>query len=135
MIGIGAVGATELAINTTIEYVKDRNAFGQRIMDFQNTQFKLAECATKLDVMRTYVYQGIELCAEGELDSVKASMIKLHSSEVQCEVIDECVQLHGGYGYMTEYTVGKLYGDARVQRIYGGTNEIMKVLIARSLDQ
>jgi alkylation response protein AidB-like acyl-CoA dehydrogenase len=135
VIGIGALGASTLALDTTIEYVKDRKAFGKRIMDFQNTQFKLAECATKLDVMRNYVYEGIELCANGELDPVKASMIKLFTTDTQCEIIDECLQLHGGYGYMTEYTIGKLYADARVQRIYGGTNEIMKVLISRSLDQ
>jgi alkylation response protein AidB-like acyl-CoA dehydrogenase len=103
-------------------------------MDFQNTRFKLAEMKTKAEVTRSFLNDGIEKLDAGTLDASTASMAKWWGSQTQCEIMDECVQLHGGYGYMMEYPITRLYADARVQKIYGGTNEIMKELIARSLD-
>ena len=128
-----AVVAIERAIKVTTDFVKERKAFGQRVMDFQNTQFKLAECATRALVARTFVDQCVMWHLEGKLDATTASMAKYWCTDTQCEIIDECLQLHGGAGYMMEYPIAEMYADARVQRIYGGTNEIMKVLIARSL--
>ena len=133
-IGIMALGAIDFAIAETVKYVQDRKAFGQRVMDFQNTRFKLAECKTKAEVLRSFVYDCIAKLEEGELDAAIASMVKYWGSEVQNEVMHECLQLFGGYGYMMEYPIARLYADARVQMIYGGTNEVMKELIARSLD-
>ncbi len=127
------VVAMERAVSITVDYVRNRKAFGQTVLDFQNTQFKLAECKTKTTVARAFVDQCVEQHVRGELDATTASMAKYWVTDTQCEVIDECVQLHGGAGYMLEYDIGQMYQDARVQRIYGGTNEIMKVLIARSL--
>lgn len=115
-------------------YTQDRKAFGQRVMDFQNTRFKLAECKTKAEVLRSFVNDCIGRLINGTLDAPTASMAKYWGSEVQNEVMHECLQLFGGYGYMTEYPIARLYADARVQMIYGGTNEIMKELIARSID-
>jgi alkylation response protein AidB-like acyl-CoA dehydrogenase len=132
-IGLVAVGYMEGAINHTLAYVKDRKAFGRAIFDFQNTRFKLAECKTKLEVTRAFVDRCLEQNLEGKLDAATASMAKWWASQTQCEVMDECLQLHGGYGYMTEYPISRYYVDSRVQKIYGGTNEIMKELIARSL--
>lgn len=134
IIGITALGAIDFAINETVKYVQERKAFGQRVMDFQNTRFKLAECKTKAELLRSFVNECIELLERGELDATKASMVKLWASEVQNEVMHECLQLFGGYGFMMEYPIARLYADARVQMIYGGTNEVMKELIARSLD-
>ncbi|MEM1132736.1 MAG: acyl-CoA dehydrogenase family protein [Pseudomonadota bacterium] len=130
-----ALGACEAALAHTLEYVRGRKAFGQRVMDFQNTRFKLAECATKIAVTRAFVDQCMMRLANGELTSEEASMAKYWATEVQGEVVDECLQLHGGYGYMAEYPISGLYADARIQRIYGGTTEIMKEMIARSLDR
>ncbi len=127
------VVAMERAIGVTTEFVKQRKAFGQRVMDFQNTQFKLAECATKAMVARTFVDQCLLWHMDGKLDASTASMAKYWCTDTQCEIIDECLQLHGGAGYMNEYPIARMYTEARVQRIYGGTNEIMKVLIARGL--
>ena len=110
-----------------------REAFGQTIMDFQNTQFRLAECKTEAHIARVFVDSCIQRLIAGELDTETASMAKWWTSDKQCEVIDACLQLHGGYGYMWEYPIAKMYADARVQRIYAGSNEIMKVVIARSL--
>ena len=135
IIGISAVGMSDYAIEKTVDYVQNREAFGQRIMDFQNTRFKLAEAKTKLEVTRAFVNQCIAQHDRGELDAATGSMAKLWGSEVQNEIVDECLQLFGGYGYMAEYPISHLYRDARVQRIYGGTNEIMKELIARDLDK
>ncbi|MEM7404581.1 MAG: acyl-CoA dehydrogenase family protein [Pseudomonadota bacterium] len=134
IIGIMAVGASDYAIEQTVEYAKHRKAFSQRVMDFQNTRFKLAEAKTKLEVTRAFIDQCITQHEAGKLDAATGSMAKLWGSEMQGEIIDECLQLHGGYGFMSEYPISHLYADARVQRIYGGTNEIMKELIARDLD-
>ncbi len=134
LIAIQALGAMDFALAQTVEYVQGRKAFGQRVMDFQNTRFKLAECKTKTEVLRAFTTQSIGGLIEGTLDAATASMAKLYGSEMQGQVMDECLQLFGGYGYMMEYPIARAYADARVQRIYGGTNEIMKELIARSLD-
>ncbi len=129
-----AVVVMERAIDVTLDFVKQRKAFGQRVWDFQNTQFKLAECRTKARVARTFVDQCLLWHLDGKLDAETASMAKYWCTDTQCEIVDECVQLHGGAGYMLEYEIGRLYGDSRVQRIYGGTNEIMKLLISRQMD-
>ena len=132
-VGILAVAAMERALALTVDYVKERKAFGKTIADFQNTQFKLAECKTEAHIARVFVDNCIERLMRDELDAETASMVKWWTSDKQCEVIDECLQLHGGYGYMWEYPIAKMYADARVQKIYAGSNEIMKVLIARGL--
>ena len=129
-----AVVEMERAIETTIEFVKQRKAFGQRILDFQNTKFKLAECKTEALIARTFVDQCLLKHMRGELDASTASMAKYWCTQKQCDIIDECLQLHGGAGYMDEYPISRMYKDARVQKIYGGTNEIMKELIGRTLD-
>lgn len=134
LIAIQALGAIDFALEQTIAYTQDRKAFGQRVMDFQNTRFKLAECKTKAEVLRSFVNDCIAQLIAGTLDAPTASMAKYWGSEVQNEIMHECLQLFGGYGYMTEYPIARLYADARVQMIYGGTNEIMKELIARSID-
>ena len=134
LIGITALGAMDLAVGMTADYAKQRKAFGQRIMDFQNTRFKLAEAKTKCELLRSFVNDCISRLEVKELDPATASMAKYWGSQVQNEVMNECLQLHGGYGYMSEFPISRLYTDARVQMIYGGTNEIMKELIARSLD-
>lgn len=133
VIAISAIGCMEKAIDLTLDYVNERSAFGKPISGFQNTQFKLAEVKTKAEVGRAFVYECIEKCAKGELDPATASMAKLWTTDAQCEVVDDCLQLFGGYGYMDEYPIAQMYADARVQRIYGGTNEIMKLLISRSM--
>jgi acyl-CoA dehydrogenase len=132
-IAMQGVAMMERALTVTAQYVKDRKAFGKQLIDFQNTQFKLAECKTKATVAKVFVDHCIEQLVAGKLDAATASMAKYWVSDVQCEVIDECLQLHGGWGYMNEMEIGRMYRDARVQRIYGGANEIMKVLIARTL--
>lgn len=133
LIACGAVGAMEGAVRKTIEYVKERKAFGKSIMDFQNTKFKLAECKTNTVVARTFLDSCIEAHLKGELSVETAAMVKYWTTDMQGKVLDECVQLHGGYGFMMEYDVAEMWTDARVQRIYGGTNEIMKDLISRKL--
>lgn len=133
-IGITALGSIDYAIAETVRYVQERKAFGQRVMDFQNTRFKLAECKTKAEVLRSFINDCIARLEEGKLDAATASMAKYYGSQTQNEVMAECLQLHGGYGFMMEYPIARLYADARVQTIYGGTNEIMKDLIARSID-
>jgi len=132
-IAVQGVAAAERGLKETLAYVKERKAFGKRVIDFQNTQFKLAEVKTKLTVARVFVNHCIGLHLKGQLDAATASMAKYWVTDIQGETIDEMLQLHGGYGYMTEYPIAQLYKDARVQRIYGGTNEIMKLLIARTL--
>jgi len=134
VIAITALGAIDFALSETITYVQGRNAFGKRVMDFQNTRFKLAEMKTKAEVLRAFVNDCIARAEAGTLDAATASMAKYWGSETQNEVMHECLQLFGGYGFMMEYPIARLYADARVQMIYGGTNEIMKELIARSLD-
>ncbi len=133
IIGCGAVGAMEGAVARTIAYCKEREAFGGPLMQFQNTRFKLAECQTKTTVAHAFLDACIAEHLEGKLTVEKAAMAKYWLSDTQGEVLDECLQLHGGYGFMQEYAIGEMWTDARVQRIYGGTNEIMKELIARSL--
>ncbi len=133
IIACGAVGAMEGAVERTVEYCKQREAFGGPLTQFQNTRFKLAECITRTKVARAFLDECITEHLRGELTVEKAAMAKYWITDTQCAVIDDCVQLHGGYGYMQEYAVAEMWADARVQRIYGGTNEIMKELIARSL--
>ncbi|MEZ5952812.1 MAG: acyl-CoA dehydrogenase family protein [Hyphomonas sp.] len=133
VIGLQGVGMIERAIHETVEYVKGRKAFGGTIFDFQNTQFKLAEAKTEATVAKVFVNHCTELLMKGELDAATASMSKYWVSDLQCKIVDECLQLHGGFGYMDEYPIAQMYADARVQRIYGGANEVMKMLIARTL--
>jgi len=132
-IALGGVAAMEGAYAETVRYTKERQAFGQKIADFQNTRFKLAEVATQVHVARVFVDRCIEQLVDGELDTETAAMAKWWITDVQQKVMDECVQLFGGYGYMNEYLVCRMFADSRVQRIYGGTNEIMKELISRSI--
>ncbi len=132
-IALGAVAKTQAIIDHTIEYVKQRKAFGTSVATFQNTRFKLAEAQTECQVARVFVDKCLELLMVGQLDAATASMAKYWCSDMENKVIDECLQLHGGYGFMWEYPVARAYADARVQRIYGGTNEIMKEVISRSM--
>ncbi|OGB18062.1 MAG: acyl-CoA dehydrogenase [Burkholderiales bacterium RIFCSPLOWO2_12_67_14] len=132
-IAIGAVAAAQAAIDWTVAYVKDRKVFGQPVASYQNTRYTLAELQTEVQVARVFVDKCCELVAVDKLDTATASMAKYWCSDLQCKVMDECVQLHGGYGYMWEYPITRAYADARVQRIYGGTNEIMKEVISRGM--
>ncbi|MBM3491496.1 MAG: acyl-CoA dehydrogenase [Alphaproteobacteria bacterium] len=132
-VAISAAANAEAALAWTIDYAKQRNAFGKPILAFQNTRFKLAELKSEVTVARVFVDRCIELMLAGELDAATASMAKYWTSDLQCRLIDECLQLHGGYGYMWEFPIARAYADARVQRIYAGTNEIMKEVIARTL--
>lgn len=133
IVAIQAIAMVERALSVTLDYVKERKAFGKRILDFQNTQFKLAELKSEATIGRVFVDHCIARHLDGDLDTTTASMAKYWLTDLQCKVVDECLQLHGGYGYMNEYPIARMYQDARVQKIYAGTNEIMKVLIARSL--
>jgi len=133
IIGCGAVGAMEGAVARTIEYCKERMAFGKPIIEFQNTRFKLAECKTNTTVARAFLDTCIAAHLKGELSVETAAMCKYWLSDLQGLVLDECLQLHGGYGFMQEYAVAEMWTDARVQRIYGGTNEVMKEIIGRKL--
>lgn len=133
IIAAQALAVIERAIAVTSDYVKERKAFGKPLLEFQNTQFKLAECKTEATVAKVFVQHCIDLHLRGKLDATMASMAKLWLTDKQCEIVDECLQLFGGYGYMNEYPIARMYADSRVQKIYGGTNEIMKLLIARSL--
>jgi acyl-CoA dehydrogenase len=132
-IAVTAVGAMERVLELTVDYVKQRSAFGRELFEFQNTRFVLAECATGARVARVFLDDCIRRHVAGELDATTASMAKWWCTEQQNVVTDRCLQLFGGYGYMLEYPIARAYADARVQKIYGGTNEIMKELIARSL--
>jgi acyl-CoA dehydrogenase len=133
MIGVGAVATTERAIAMTIKYAKERKAFGQALIDFQNTRFKLAQCKTEAHVGRVFVDHCIARFVAGQTDAADAAMAKYWLTESQCRIVDECVQLFGGYGYMTEYPIARIWTDSRVQRIYAGTNEIMLELIGWSM--
>ncbi|MFC4048092.1 acyl-CoA dehydrogenase family protein [Actinomadura syzygii] len=133
IIGITAVTATELALSVTTDHVKQREAFGGPLMEKQHVRFELAECATLAKVARTFLNECMATHLATGLDLPTSAMCKWWLTNVQCQVIDKCLQLHGGYGYMTEYTIARLYADARAQRIYGGADEIQKELIARSL--
>ena len=132
-IAIGAIASAEAALGWTIQYCRERKAFGQEIMQFQHTRFTLAELKTEVQIGRVFVDRCIELLLENNLDAATASMAKYWCSDLQFKVMDACVQLHGGYGYMWEYPITRAWADGRVQRIYGGTNEIMKELISRTL--
>jgi acyl-CoA dehydrogenase len=132
-IAISAVSSAQAAIDWTIDYTSQRKAFGQAVSQFQNTRFTLAELQTEVQVAQVFVDRCTNLLLEKKLDTATASMAKYWCSDLQCKVLDACVQLHGGYGYMWEYPVARAWADARVQRIYGGTNEIMKEVIARSM--
>ena len=132
-LAVGSVAAMESAIALTIDYTKQRQAFGKPIFEFQNTAFTLAERKTEATIARVFVDHCIAQLIAGELDTVTASMAKYWCSDKQAETADECLQLHGGYGYMEEYPIARMFVDARIQKIYGGANEIMKVIIARSL--
>ena len=133
IIGVAAQAATELALDLTIKYTKERHAFGKPVFNFQNTKFKLAECATTAKIGRVFLDDCISKHIAGELDVPTASMAKWWLSEQQNRVTDECLQFFGGYGYMEEYPISQLYTAARIQKIYGGTNEIMKEIISRFL--
>jgi acyl-CoA dehydrogenase len=132
-LAVGAVASMERAVRLTAEYAKERTAFGKPLLEFQNTAFKLAERKTEAMIARVFVDWCVERLVAGDLDTVTASMAKWWCSQKQVETADECLQLFGGYGYMQEYPISRMFIDARIQKIYGGTNEIMKVLIARSL--
>ena len=132
-IAIGAIAASQSVIDQTIEYVKERKVFGQAVASYQNTRYTLAELQTQVQVARVFVDKCIELLLVDQLDTATASMAKYWCSDLQGKVMDECLQLYGGYGFMWEYAVTRHYADARVQRIYGGTNEIMKEVISRSM--
>ena len=132
-VGTGAVATTEQAVAITTKHCKERMAFGKPLIEFQNTRFKLAECKAQAHIMRVFLDNCIERLNAGKLDAPTAAMAKYWLTERECAIIDECVQLHGGYGYMMEYPITRMWADSRVQRIYAGTNEIMKELIARSL--
>ncbi|HAJ75922.1 MAG TPA: acyl-CoA dehydrogenase [Gammaproteobacteria bacterium] len=133
IIAAGACAAIEKALRITSEYVKERKAFGKRILDFQNTQFKLAERFTEAKLARIFVDHCAMLLADGKLDDATAAMAKWWTTQKQNEIVDECLQFFGGYGYMMEYPIARMYADSRIQKIYGGSNEIMKLLIAREI--
>lgn len=133
VLGLMSVAHCERAIALTTDYVKNRKLFGQTLFDLQNTRFKLAECQTKTRIARVFLDHCVERVMDGTLDAATASMAKWWSADLQGQVVDECLQLHGGYGYMTDYPIARMYADARIQRIYGGAAEIQKEVIARTL--
>lgn len=132
-IAVVGIAAAETALEQTMQYCKERKAFGRSIGSFQNSRFKLAEMKTEITIARTFVDQCIMELNENKLTAEKAAMAKYWVTDLQCKVIDQCLQLHGGYGYINDFPIAKAYADARVQRIYGGTNEIMKEIIGRSM--
>ncbi len=132
-IAVQGIATIERALELTIQYVKGRKAFGKAILDFQNTQFELAECKTEATVARVFVNHCIGAHLQGKLDAATASMAKYWVSDLEGKIIDRCLQLYGGYGFMDEFPISRMYRDSRIQRIYGGANEIMKILIARTL--
>ena len=133
LLALGGVAGMEYALQLTVDYTRTRKAFGQALLEMQNTRFKLAEVKTQVHIARVFIDDCIAKLRDGKLDTVTASMAKLWITDTQCRVMDECLQLFGGYGYMKEYPISQLYADSRVQRIYGGANEIMKEIVARSL--
>ncbi|TDG04253.1 acyl-CoA dehydrogenase [Paraburkholderia guartelaensis] len=133
IIALGALSAMEKALDVTTAYVRERKVFGMSLLDMQNTRFKLAECKTHATIARTFIDDCMAKVLRGELDAETAAMAKWWCTQRSCEIIDECLQLHGGYGYMMEYPIARLYVNARVSKIFGGSNEIMKELIARTL--
>lgn len=135
LIAVGAVASMQRAIRETLQYVSQRQVFGKPLMAMQNTRFKLAECQTQMTVARSFVDDCIMRLQRGELDVPTAAMAKWWTTETLCKIVDECLQLHGGYGYMTEYPIARMYADVRVSRIYGGANEVMKELVARAMEK
>ena len=132
-IGVAAAAAAAAALKRTLEYVLSREAFGQPIADFQNTRFKLADMATTVDVMWAYVDRAMLLYKDQKLTAEEAAKVKFWTTDREAELLDVGVQLHGGYGYITEYPIARAYLDARVHRIYGGTNEIMRDIVSRQI--
>jgi acyl-CoA dehydrogenase len=135
LIAVAAVATMQRALKETTAYVKDRKVFDAPLMALQNTRFKLAECQTTATIAQTFVDDCVLRLLKGELDVPTAAMAKWWTTQASCQIIDECLQLHGGYGYMTEYPIARMYTDARVTRILGGSNEIMKEIIARSMER
>ncbi|VXC70942.1 acyl-CoA dehydrogenase family protein [Sphingomonas sp. AX6] len=133
IIALGSQNSMERAIEVTIEYTRERKAFGQPLISFQNTQFKLAEMKAKARVGRSFINECVDKAVRGELDGTTSAMAKMWASETEWEVVDACLQLHGGYGYINDYPIARIFRNARVSRIYGGSTEIMKLLVARSL--
>jgi len=133
MVGVTGVANIRRALRETLDYVKTRQVFGGRVIDFQNTQFKLAECKTEATIAQVFVDHCIDRLLAGTLDATTASMAKYWVSDLECKIVDTCLQFFGGYGYMEEYPIARMFADTRVERIYAGSNEIMKVLIARTL--
>jgi acyl-CoA dehydrogenase len=133
VLGVTGVAVAEAAVTEAIAYAKQRHAFGKPILDFQNTRFVLAECKTQVLAGRTFIDHCVQRAIDGSLDAATASMAKLYGTDLQVDVVDRCLQVFGGYGYLMEYPIAQMYAAARVQKIYGGTNEIMKELIGRSL--
>ncbi len=133
LVALRAVATMEAALEQTVAYVKDRKAFGKSIMDFQNTKFKLAEVKTQVTVARVFVDRFIEMHMEADLTADDAAMAKLHTTELQTKVLDECLQLYGGYGYIWEFQIARAYAGSRVMRIAGGSSEVMKEIISRTL--
>ncbi len=133
ILGLYGVAYAERALELTLEHVKTREAFGQTLFDLQNTRFKLAECATKVRIGRLFIDDCIQKVIDGTMDGATAAMAKYWCTDLQGEIIDTCLQFFGGYGYITEYPIARMFADARIQRIYGGANEIQKEVIARSL--
>ena len=131
-IGLTAIASAEAAWQWTLDYVKERKAFGKPVIKFQNTRFKLAELKSEITAARVFTDRCLELHLDNKLDIPTAAMLKQYTTDLQCKVMDECVQLHGGYGYMWEYPIARAWADSRVQRIYGGTNEIMKEIVSRA---
>lgn len=135
LIAVGAVATMQRAIAETVAYVRDRQVFGEPLLKMQNTRFKLAECETQAQVSRAFVDDCIARLMAGQLDVPTAAMAKWWTTDACCRIVDECLQLHGGYGFMNEYPIARLYADVRVGRIYGGANEVMKEIIARALER
>ena len=133
MVGVGAVAAMQQALEITTQYVKERKMFGKTLFDLQNTRFKLAECKTEAHIARVFIDHCIQQVIAGTLDTATAAMAKWWLTDKQFQIADECLQLHGGYGYSLEYPIAHIWADSRVQRIYGGANEVMKELVARTL--
>lgn len=133
VIALGGAAVIEKALEATVDYTAERKAFGKPLLEMQNTRFKLAEVKTIAHIARVFLDDCIVKHLNGELDAATASMAKWWVTQMQCDVVDECLQLHGGYGYMLDYPIANMYADARIQKIYGGSNEIMKELIARTL--
>ncbi|WP_068402234.1 acyl-CoA dehydrogenase family protein [Kribbia dieselivorans] len=132
-IGVSSVAAAGHAVDLAVEYANERMIFGKPLASFQNTKFVLAECATEVSAAQAMLDQALEAHDVGDLSAVDAARLKLYATEVQGRVVDRCLQIHGGYGYITEYPIARLYADARITRIYGGTSEVMKTIIAKSI--